>query len=111
MGAYARADYNLPFMSTQRVETNTITMGTPMPESTHNPMPESTLSPCQGLQIWPQKGVTRKGTRHAASGPRTESYPLPARQNIAHTWGGRVYERGVGEAGRRAIFPAKIYQL
>jgi hypothetical protein len=45
-----------------------------------NPMSESTLSPSQGLRIWPQKGVTRKGTRLATSGPRTESYPLPARQ-------------------------------
>jgi hypothetical protein len=70
MGAYARADYNLPFMSTQRVDSNTFTMGNPMPESTRNPMPESTL--------YPSQGVTRKGTRHATSGPRTESSPLRA---------------------------------
>jgi hypothetical protein len=38
-----------------RVDSNTFTMGNPMPESTLNySMPESTLFPSQGLWIWSQ---------------------------------------------------------
>ncbi len=71
-----------------------------MPESTRNPMPESTLSPCQGLRIWPQKGVTRKGTRDATSGSHTESYPLPARQTLYILGEGGCIAKGGG--GRKA---------
>ncbi len=45
MVPYAGVDYNL-ILCPLRVDSNTFTMG--------NPMPESTLSPSQGLCIWPR---------------------------------------------------------
>jgi hypothetical protein len=39
-----------------RVDSNTFTMG--------NPMPESTLSPCQGLWIWPHAACIQELLYH-----------------------------------------------
>ncbi len=45
MGPYAGDDYNLTYVQS-RVDSNTFTMGNPMPESTLSP-------PSQELWIWP----------------------------------------------------------
>jgi hypothetical protein len=45
-----------------RVDSNTFTMGNPMPESTLNPIPEPTLSTSQGLWICLVKDIQKRSS-------------------------------------------------